>query len=62
MFSQSFNFLKMDISYDHFSETFVKYELKTTIITDRLDHIKYRLAKLFLKTVYKIIQGGTKLL
>ena len=56
--------LKMDGSSDHFLQSFIKCELKTTVIADRLDHNWYWPVQLFLSTVWshKIFQSGTKLL
>ena len=42
MFLSNSNFLKMGASSNHFLKTFIKYQLKTTVIEDRLDQNSYR--------------------
>ena len=51
MFSQICNLLKIEASSDHFLETFLKYQLKTTVIADRIDQKRNWLMHLFLNTV-----------
>ena len=54
----------MDSSTGLFLETCIKYQLKNSVIADRIDQNRNRLVQLFLNIIQspKIFQGGPKLL